>query len=169
MRICVTSGAKGGTGKSTFAELMAFVWRALGNPARVVKPLSGSPGSGLLIVDFPAFQLTDRRHMAELLRCDSVIYVADEDYQTLASVEVVHAIARRPVLGVVLNKVIKRPGRDFLRQYSRLGEVHVVRFDEKMAVHRAVGVPPYRVRSIATLDMAKAAVKLYKCVDAGKR
>jgi hypothetical protein len=29
-----------------------------------------------------------------------------------------------------------------------------------MAVHRSVGVPPYRVRSIATLEMAKAAMDL---------
>jgi hypothetical protein len=45
-----------------------------------------------------------------------------------------------------------------------LGRVYVVHFDERMAVHKSVGVPPYRVRSIATLEMAKAAVGLKRRV-----
>jgi hypothetical protein len=79
-------------------------------------------------------------------------------------VEVLHAALRDKALGVVLNKVVGKPGREFLRMYGRLGRVYVVHFDERMAVHKSVGVPPYRVRSIATLEMAKAAVGLKRRV-----
>lgn len=162
MEICVTSGAKGGTGKTTFAEILAYVWRAVfGLSAGVVRPLDGG-SSFVRVVDFPAFQLTDRPHLKALLRCGGVIYVVDEDYETLHAVEVLHAALRGKALGVVLNKVVGKPGREFLRMYGQLGRVYVARFDERMAVHKSVGVPPYRTRSVATLEMAKAAMDLKK-------
>ncbi|MCI4447479.1 MAG: hypothetical protein JHC20_06180 [Pyrobaculum sp.] len=165
MDICVTSGAKGGTGKTTFAEILAYVWRAVfGLSTGVVRPLDDGKSFEVRLVDFPAFQLTDRPHLKALLRCGGVIYVVDEDYETLHAVEVLHAVLRGKALGVVFNKVIKKPGKEFLRAYSRLGKVYVVHFDERMAVHRSIGVPPYRVRSIATLEMAKAAVDLKRRV-----
>ncbi len=163
MDVCVTSGAKGGTGKSTFAEILAYVWRAVfGLSTGVVKPLDGGGNFEVRVVDFPAFQLTDRPHLKALLRCNGVIYVVDEDYETLNAVETLHAALRGKALGVVLNKVVGRPGREFLKMYSRLGRVYVVHFDERMAVHKSVGVPPYRTRSVATLEMARAAVDLRK-------
>jgi L-alanine-DL-glutamate epimerase-like enolase superfamily enzyme len=91
-----------------------------------------------------------------------VIYVVDEDYETLHAVEVLHAALRGKALGVVLNKVVGKPGREFLRMYGQLGRVYVARFDERMVVHKSVGVPPYRTRSVATLEMAKAAMDLKK-------
>ncbi len=163
MDVCVTSGAKGGTGKSTFAEILAYVWRAVfGLSTGVVKPLDGGGNFEVRVVDFPAFQLTDRPHLKALLRCGGVIYVVDEDYETLNAVETLHTALRGKALGVVLNKVVGRPGREFLKMYSRLGRVYVVHFDERMAVHKSVGVPPYRTRSVATLEMARAAVDLKK-------
>lgn len=113
-------------------------------------------------MDFPAFTLVDEVYVKALERCDYCVYVVDEDLETLRTVETVYVLNRREVLGVVLNKVIKRPSSQFLRQYSRFGRVHVVSFDEKLAVHRAVGVPPYRVRSVAVAEMAKAAVDILK-------
>jgi len=161
--VCVTSGAKGGTGKSTFAEILAYVWRAVfGLSTGVVKPLDGGGNFEVRVVDFPAFQLTDRPHLKALLRCGGVIYVVDEDYETLNAVETLHTALRGKALGVVLNKVVGRPGREFLKMCSRLGRVYVVHFDERMAVHKSVGVPPYRTRSVATLEMARAAVDLKK-------
>jgi hypothetical protein len=38
-------------------------------------------------------------------------------------VEVLHAALRDKALGVVLNKVAGKPGREFLRMYGRLGRV----------------------------------------------
>jgi hypothetical protein len=161
--ICVTSGAKGGTGKTTFAEILAYVWRAVfGLSAGVVRPLDGGSSFEFRVVDFPAFQLTDRPHLKALLRCSGVIYVVDEDYETLHAVEVLHAALRGKALGVVLNKVVGKPGREFLRMYGQLSRIYVAHFDERMAVHKSVGVPPYRIRSVATLEMAKAAMDLKK-------
>lgn len=162
MQICITSGSKGGTGKTTFAEILAYVWKALGLPVALVKPLGESFNNGVSVVDFPAFTLSDRRHLKALLRCNMLIYVVDEDYQTLGTVELIHVLARKEVLGVVLNKVVRRPSREFVKLYSTLGDVHIVRFDEKMAIHRAVGIPPYKVRSLATIDMARAAVEMFR-------
>ena len=119
------------------------------------------------IVDFPAFQLTDKLYIKRLIECDRVVYVVDEDPETLNAVETLHVALRDRVFGVVLNKVVKKPGKEFLRAYGRLGKVYVVHFDERMAVHRSIGVPPYRVRSIATLEMAKAAVGLKRFVSSG--
>jgi len=165
--ICVTSGAKGGTGKTTFAEILAYVWRkAFGISAGVVKPFSRGDFE-VRIVDFPAFQLTDRLYIKRLIECDGVVYVVDEDLETLNAVETLHVALKDKVFGVVLNKVVKKPGKEFLRAYGRLGKVYAVHFDEQMAVHRSIGVPPYRVRSIATLEMAKAAVGLKRFVSSG--
>ena len=163
MDVCVTSATKGGTGKTTFAEVFAYVWRVVFRlSVGVVKPLDGEGGFEVRVVDFPAFQLTDRPHLKALLRCDGVIYVVDEDYETLHAVGILHVALRGRALGVVLNKVVGRPGREFLKMCSRLARVYVVHFDERMAVHKSVGVPPYRIRSIATLEMARAAVDLKK-------
>lgn len=157
MDLCITSGSKGGTGKTTFAEVMAYVWSVIsGAPIRVAKPLGRSSS----VVDFPAFQLTDRRYLERFLRCKHVVYVVDEDLETVRAVEILHAVARGEVLGVVLNKVLGKPGREFTRLYRRMGEVYVVHFDERLAIHRSVGVPPFKMRSIAVLEMAKAAVDI---------
>jgi CO dehydrogenase nickel-insertion accessory protein CooC1 len=165
--VCITSAAKGGTGKTTFAEILAYVWRkAFGISAGVVKPFSRGDFE-VRIVDFPAFQLTDKLYIKRLIKCDGVVYVVDEDLETLNAVETLHAALRDNVFGVVLNKVVKKPGKEFLRAYGRLGKVYVIHFDEQIAVHRSIGVPPYRVRSIATLEMAKAAVGLKRFVSSG--
>jgi hypothetical protein len=165
--LCITSAAKGGTGKTTFAEILAYVWRkAFGISAGVVKPFSRGDFE-VRIVDFPAFQLTDKLYIKRLIECDGVVYVVDEDLETLNAVETLHVALRDRVFGVVLNKVVKKPGKEFLRAYGRLGKVYVVHFDERLAVHRSIGVPPYRVRSIATLEMAKAAVGLKRFVSSG--
>jgi MinD-like ATPase involved in chromosome partitioning or flagellar assembly len=165
--VCITSAAKGGTGKTTFAEILAYVWRkAFGISAGVAKPFSRGDFEAQ-IVDFPAFQLTDKLYIKRLIECDGVVYVVDEDPETLNAVETLHVALRDKVFGVVLNKVVKKPGKEFLRAYGRLGKVYVVHFDERMAVHRSIGVPPYRVRSIATLEMAKAAVGLKRFVSSG--
>jgi CO dehydrogenase nickel-insertion accessory protein CooC1 len=165
--LCITSAAKGGTGKTTFAEILAYVWRkAFGISAGAVKPFSRGDFE-VRIVDFPAFQLTDKLYIKRLIECDGVVYVVDEDLETLNAVETLHVALRDKVFGVVLNKVVKKPGKEFLKAYSRLGKVFVVHFDERMAVHRSIGVPPYRVRSIATLEMAKAAVGLKRFVSSG--
>lgn len=169
VRICVTSGSKGGTGKSTFSELLTYIWSVLGAEARLVRPLERGLDGGVAIVDFPAFQLTDRRHLAELVGCNYVVFVVDEDPHTLEAVEKIHVLLRREVLGILINKVVGRPSKEFLKAYRRLGDVHIARFDTKLAVHRAIGVPPYKVRSVAVLDMAKAAVRLYEEVTRLKR
>jgi hypothetical protein len=159
--VCITSAAKGGTGKTTFAEILAYVWRKVfGLSVGVVKPFNDGGGFEVGVVDFPAFQLTDKFHIKRLVRCDGVVYVVDEDVETLNAVETLHIALRGRVFGVVLNKVLRKPGKEFLRAYGRLGKVYLVHFDEHMAVHRSVGMPPYRVRSIATLEMAKAAIDL---------
>jgi hypothetical protein len=162
VEVCVTSAMKGGTGKTTFAEVLAYVWQAVfGLSVAVVKPWGKRDGAEVNIVDFPAFQLSDKYYLKRLLKCAHVVYVVDEDFETLHAVETLHiALRGNDVRGVVLNKVIRRPA--FIRVYRRLGEVYVVRFDERMAIHRSVGIPPYKVRSVATLDMAKAAVELKK-------
>ncbi|ABP51459.1 MULTISPECIES: hypothetical protein [Pyrobaculum] len=167
MKICITSGYKGGTGKSTFSEILVYVWRVLGLRAEAIRPFD--KGGGVSVVDFPAFQLTDRRHLAELINCNYLVYVVDEDPQTLEAIEKIHVLMKKEVLGVLINKVIGKPSKEFLKAYRRLGHVHVARFDEKLAVHRATGMAPYKVRSVAVLDMAKAAVRLYEEVTRLKR
>ncbi|MEM0483144.1 hypothetical protein [Pyrobaculum aerophilum] len=162
VKICITSGSKGGTGKTTFAEILAYVWKALGAPVALTKPFAKSVNNGMSVIDFPAFTLNDKRHLEALLRCNALVYVVDEDYQTLAAVELIHTLARKEVLGVVVNKIVRRPSKEFVKLYSKLGEVYIVRFDEEMAVHRAVGIPPYKIRSMATIDMAKAAVEIFR-------
>jgi len=155
--IAITSGAKGGTGKTTFAAVAAYVWRSLGVPVRVAKTASAA---GFYLVDLPAFRLDDKLFVKILSKCKALIYVVDEDFETLGSVERLHAAVKGDVYGVILNKVFRKPGEVFVKAYKRFGDVYVVPFDEKLAVHRAVGIPPFRVKSPATLAMAEAAVDL---------
>ncbi len=118
MDVCITSAAKGGTGKTTFAEILAYVWRkAFGISAGVAKPFSRGDFE-VRIVDFPAFQLTDKLYIKRLIECDGVVYVVDEDPETLNAVETLHVALRDKVFGVVLNKVVKKPGKEFLRAYG---------------------------------------------------
>ncbi|MEM1597040.1 MAG: hypothetical protein QXP31_05445 [Pyrobaculum sp.] len=161
MRICVTSASKGGTGKTTFAEVFAHVLEILGISASRASPHEEAR-VGVRVVDFPAFPLSDKTYLKKALACDWTLYVVDEDEETLRAVELFHVVARPRLAGVVVNKVIKRPSKYFITAYKRLAQVYVVRFDEDLAVHKSIGVPPYRVRSPAVLDMAKASVDIAK-------
>ncbi|MEZ0319087.1 MAG: hypothetical protein ABWK05_03710 [Pyrobaculum sp.] len=161
MKICVTSASKGGTGKTTFAEVFTYILKTFGISASVVRPQEDAR-VGVKVVDFPAFPLSDKTYLKKALTCDWTLYVVDEDEETLRAVEIFHVMTRPRLAGVVLNKVIRRPSKYFTTAYKRLAQVYVIRFDENLAVHKSIGVPPYRVRSPAVLDMAKTSVDLVK-------
>ncbi|ABL88177.1 conserved hypothetical protein [Pyrobaculum islandicum DSM 4184] len=164
--ICITSGAKGGTGKTTFANVFAYTYHILtGTSTRVVKPLDSYQGIEIAIVDFPAFQLTDKKYLKRLLRCDAVLYIVEEDFETLRAIEILHMLIKAEVLGVVINKVLEKPSKEFISIYSRFGKVYIIHFDKKLAIHKSVGIPPYRLRSIATLEIAKAAVDIIRKIE----
>lgn len=160
MIICINSGSKGGTGKTTFAELTTYVWRRLEVSTVLTKPPVVVKRGVVNVVDFPAFSLTDLLYVKSLGRCDSYIYVVDESFETLKAIETIHVIYRKKVLGVIINKVIKKPSGLFLEQYKKFGNTYIIRFDDRLAIHKAIGAPPYRVRSVAVLDMTKAAVDI---------
>lgn len=163
MDLCITSGWRGGTGKSTYAAVLGYIWRdAFGLSTRLSTPLDRTRGGGVNVVDFPTFQTTDDIYLKRLAGCTAVTYVVDEDIESLRAVEVLHPIIKREVWGVVVNKVVGKPNRLFLEIYRRFGQVYVVHFDIKLALHRSVGVPPYRVRSPAVLEMARSAVDMLK-------
>ncbi|MFN3803595.1 MAG: hypothetical protein ACK4SY_00900 [Pyrobaculum sp.] len=163
MDLCITSGWRGGTGKSTYTSVLGHIWRdAFGLAIRLSTPLDRTRGGGINVVDFPTFQTTDEIYLERLARCAAVIYVVDEDIESLRAVEVLHPITKREVWGVVVNKVVGKPNRIFLGAYRRFGQVYVVHFDIKLALHKSVGVPPYKARSPAVLEMARSAVDILK-------
>lgn len=160
--VCIMSGGKGGTGKTTFAEVASYVWsRMWGVEFRRID-LSSPPQTarGRLLLDFPAFQLTDRQLLKLALQCKKIIYVVDEDPTTYRALERLHLLLRGDVVGVLVNKVLGRPSQHILRMYGRVGDVWTARFDEDLAMHRALGISPLRVRGVALVDMVKSAVDM---------
>lgn len=164
--ICITSGGRGGTGKTTFAEVASYVWSRVWGVRVEVVDLSRMPpkppraNGEVTILDFPAFQLTDRWMVKLAMLCKNIIYVVDEDPTTYNSVERLHVLLRGDVVGVLVNKVLGRPRRRLTMMYRRLGDVWTARFDSDMAVHRAVGVSPLKARGVALADMVISAVDM---------
>ncbi len=161
VNVCIASGGKGGTGKTTFATVLSYVWKNYGVSVSLSTPLRRA-GGGVNVVDFPTFQTTDVIYVESLLKCHGVIYVVEEDVECVKAVDQIHVIAKRDVWGVVVNKVFAKPSKLFQKLYGRLGPLYVVHFDEKLAMHRAVGMSPHEVRSRAVLEMGRAAVDILK-------
>jgi MinD-like ATPase involved in chromosome partitioning or flagellar assembly len=178
VEICVTSCAKGGTGKTTFSFILAHVLHYITKKKIYIINLSKIPYNiesklfihnkyliykdGFAVLDFPAFTKYDEAMHAALRRCDSIIVVADEDPHTLESVRLCAEVIRGKVVAVVLNQVIGRPSLKYLVAYRALGRVYVVRFDERLRIYRGEGVDPGEAKSKAVAEMIKAAVDIAK-------
>lgn len=158
----MVSGHKGGTGKTTFSKIAWYVWRVLyGKPPLLAAP-PNVPFSKAAIVDFPAFHLGDKLFMKVVHGCGGLTLVVDEDWETLKAVERLLVAVKKEVVGVVINKVVKKPSKLYKSLYSKFGEVYVVPFDEKLAVHKSTGIEPYDVISYGTLKLSEAAVGIIR-------
>lgn len=178
MNICVVSGSRGGTGKTTFSFILAHVLEYIFNNNITIVNLSKIPykiktslkisddvvEDELAVLDFPAFRLDDRNMLSYFLRCKNVVFVADEDPHTLASAKFYLKLTKTQILGIIINMVIKKPRINYLFSYRKLGSVYVVPFDESLRIYRASGVDPIKIRSPAVVRMIKAAVDVARKV-----
>lgn len=178
MDICVVSGSRGGTGKTTFSFILAHVLEYIFNDDIIIVNLSRIPykiktdlrisddlvENGVAVLDFPAFRIDDRDMLSYFLRCKRVVFVADEDPHTLTSARLYLELAKTQVLGIIINMVISKPKIKYLFSYKKLGNIYVIPFDNLLRVYRADGVDPVKIRSPAVARMIKAAVDIAKKV-----
>lgn len=177
MKICITSGAKGGTGKTTFSFILAHVFYHITKKRVYIINLSKIPYNikselniynkylargEFVVLDFPAFTRYDEVMRTALRSCDFVVVVADEDPHTLESIRLCAESIRGKVIAVVLNQVVGRPSLKYLVAYRALGKVYVVHFDERLRVYRSEGLDPSEAKSKAVTEMIRAAVDITK-------
>lgn len=174
--ICVTSGAKGGTGKTTFSFVLAwtlyYIFKeeiSIINLSKISYNIKTNISiyniikkNKINILDFPAFTLYDKTLLTIFKLCKNIIFVVDEDPHTLESTRIYADIAKGRVAGLILNMVIGKPSLTYLLSYRKLGNIYIVHFDEKLRIYRGERVDPVLVRSRAVAEMARAAVDLAK-------
>lgn len=176
MDICVTSGSRGGTGKTTFSIIMAHVLKYIYQKNIVVINISRIPyriktdidirtdlidrQRHIRVYDFPAFQLSDRELLSLYLSCRNIVFVADEDPYTAESAKAFLKLARGRKLGVLVNMVIGMPKLKYIILYSKYSKVYSIPFDEQLRIYRASGVDPIKLRSAGVAKMVKAAVDI---------
>ncbi|MGC9170383.1 MAG: ATPase [Thermoproteus sp.] len=174
MDICITSGSRGGTGKTTFSIIMAHVLKYIYQKNIVIINLSKIPykiktdidietdivDGDIRIYDFPAFHLSDRDLLSLYLSCRNIVFVADEDPHTLESARTFLKLARGRKLGILINMIIGRPKLRYIVLYSKYSKIYLIPFDEQLRIYRANGVDPIRLRSVGVAKMVKVAVDI---------
>ncbi|MEL9991028.1 MAG: hypothetical protein QXP98_09485 [Thermoproteus sp.] len=96
------------------------------------------------------------------LSCRNVVFVADEDPQTIEIAKTYLKIARGDKLGILINMIIGKPKLKYLISYRRFGKVYLIPFDRELRIYRAEGLDPIKVRSPGVVKMIRAAVDIAK-------
>lgn len=175
MDICVASGAKGGTGKTTFSFILGHILNYLYKDNIILINLSKIPyniktdlyistdiseGGSLRVLDFPAFQMSDRYLLSLYLSCKNVVFVVDEDPYTAEIAEAFLRLLNNKNIAIIINMIIGKPSIKYLIKYRKISNIYLVPYDENIRIYRTEGLDPIRVRSPGVAKMIRAAVDI---------